>query len=46
MDNDFKAMLTQVSNSAITFGAGGMLSKPIAKGLYEAHPKVTQNTKD
>lgn len=39
VDNDFKAMLTQVSNSAITFGAGGMLSKPIAKGLYEGTPK-------
>lgn len=36
---DLKATLNQISGGTITFGAGGLLSQPIAKGLYEGRPK-------
>jgi hypothetical protein len=39
VDDDFGAALREVSNGAITFGAGGMLSQPLAKGLYDGRPK-------
>jgi hypothetical protein len=36
---DFRAALAEVSQGSITFGAGGLLSQPLAKGLYDGRPK-------
>lgn len=38
-DSDFQAALAEVSGGTITFGAGGLLSQPLAKGLYDGRPK-------
>lgn len=32
-------VLSEVSGGAISFGAGGLLSQPLAKGLYDGRPK-------
>lgn len=39
VDTQFAAALGEVSNGAITFGAGGILAQPLAKGLYEGRHK-------
>lgn len=36
---DFQAALSEVSQGAIQFGAGGLLSQPLARGLYDGRPK-------
>lgn len=37
--DDFASALRDVSNGSITFGAGGLLSQPLARGLYDGRPK-------
>jgi len=38
-DGDFRSALAEVSQGAITFDANGLLSQPLAKGLYDGRPK-------
>lgn len=35
---EFSATLTEISGGRVRFGAGGMLSQPLAKGLYAGRP--------
>jgi hypothetical protein len=36
---ELRSTLSEISGETITFGAGGMLSEPLAKGLYDGRPK-------
>lgn len=45
VDNDLLTALKYVSGGRITFSAGGMLSKPMATGLYAGTPKGNPRSK-
>lgn len=38
-DNELQGVLSEISGGNIKFGAGGLLSQPLAKGLYDGRPK-------
>lgn len=38
-DSDLRQVLADVSGGKVRFGAGGMLSSPLAKGLFAGRPK-------
>jgi hypothetical protein len=44
-DAELRNTLSEISGGGITFGAGGLLSQPLAKGLYDGRPKGTPKYK-
>lgn len=38
-DSELQGILSEISGGSITFGAGGLLSQPLARGLYDGRPK-------